>query len=82
MVENDYLDRANIDIIKGQPKMLDIKNKKLQISGYRKPLEFDKLMIAWGAEKKKLNKAYSNVHYIEDRFSHAKVHNDLLKADN
>lgn len=44
-------------------------------------MEFDKLLIAWGAEKKRLNKTYSNVHYIEDKFSHAKVHNSVLKAN-
>ena len=36
--------------------------------------------MAWGAEKKRLGTNYSNVHYIEDKFSHAKVHNDLLRA--
>jgi len=48
----------------------------------RQPLQFDKLLVAWGAEKNKLGQSYSNVHYIEDRFSHAKVHNSLLKAKN
>ena len=46
----------------------------------RAPLQFDKLLVAWGAEKMKLEKNYPNVHYIEDKFSHAKVHNDLVKA--
>ena len=39
-------------------------------------------MIAWGAEKRKLQKTFTNVHYIEDRFSHAKLHNSLIKAKN
>jgi hypothetical protein len=30
-------------------------------------MEFDKLLIAWGAEKKRLKKEYSNVYYLEDR---------------
>jgi hypothetical protein len=31
LVENDYLDRANVDIIKGQIKMIDVKNFKIQV---------------------------------------------------
>jgi len=81
LVENDYLDRANIDVIKGQVKMIDVENKKMMVTGYRKPITFDKILIAWGADKNKLLTNYSNVHYIEDRFSHAKVHNDLIKAN-
>jgi hypothetical protein len=40
--------------------------------------------VAWGAEKNKLGPelSFSNVLYIEDRLSHAKVHNALLKAKN
>ena len=52
----------------------------MAVAGLRKPLYFDKIIVAWGAEKNNLDKSYTNVHYIEDRFSHAKVHNDLLKA--
>jgi thioredoxin reductase len=37
-------------------------------------------MIAWGSYKKRLNKEYSNVFYLEDRHSHARCHNELLKA--
>jgi flagellar basal body rod protein FlgG len=35
LVENDYLDRANVDVIKGQVKMIDVENRKMAISGYR-----------------------------------------------
>lgn len=28
----------------------------------------------------RLGHSYTNVHYIEDRYSHAKLHNELLKA--
>ena len=52
----------------------------MAVAGLRKPLYFDKILVAWGAEKNKLEKSFTNVHYIEDRFSHAKVHNQLLKA--
>lgn len=54
----------------------------MTIKGLRKPLEFDKVIVAWGAEQRKLAQTYSNVHYIEDRFSHAKIHNELIRAKN
>ena len=42
------------------------------------------MLIAWGSQKNKLGiseeKKYSNIYYIEDRHSHAKVHNEILKA--
>ena len=38
------------------------------------------MIVAWGANQDKLGAAYTNVHYIEDRFSHAKIHNEILKA--
>lgn len=60
--------------------MIDIKGRKISVSGYRQPIYFDKILVAWGAEKMKLQQSYSNVHYIEDRFSHAKVHNQLIKS--
>lgn len=37
-------------------------------------------MIAWGSYKKRLGKEYSNVYYLEDRHSHARCHNEMLKA--
>jgi NADH dehydrogenase FAD-containing subunit len=55
--------------------MIDVENKKISVAGLRKPLYFDKILVAWGADKNRLEKSYANVHYIEDRFSHAKVHN-------
>ena len=80
MVEEDFLDRANVDIMKGKVIRIDVEAKEITLSGMKKPIKFDKAMIAWGAEKMKLNKAYSNVYYIEDRFSHAKIHNALLRS--
>lgn len=80
LVEDDYLDRANIDIIRGTIHRIAIEEKMLTIKGLRKPIRFDKLLVAWGAHRNKLSKNYSNVHYIEDRFSHAKLHNELLRA--
>lgn len=43
-------------------------------------LDFDKLLIAWGSRKQRLDKEYSNVFYLEDRISHARCHNELIKA--
>lgn len=39
------------------------------------------MLLACGAYKKRLNKDYSNVFYLEDRYSHAKAHNEILKAE-
>ena len=39
------------------------------------------MLIAWGAYKKRLAKDYTNVHYLEDRYSHAKCHNEIIKAE-
>ena len=50
------------------------------INGMRKPVKFDKMLVAWGAEREKLSQSYGNVFYIEDRFSHAKIHNQLIKS--
>lgn len=52
----------------------------MRVKGLRKPIKFEKVLVAWGAEKDKLKTNYTNVHYIEDRFSHAKVHNALIKS--
>ena len=38
-------------------------------------------MVAWGAYKKRLGaQEYSNVFYLEDRHSHARCHNEIIKA--
>lgn len=79
-VENDYLDRANVDVLKGKIKVLDTVNRRIVLKGYRKPIEFDKVLIAWGSQKKRIQTNFSNVHYIEDRHSHARLHNELIKA--
>ena len=80
MVEDDYLDRANVDIVRGGVTGIDVPQQLLTVKGLRAPLKYDKLLVAWGAETLRLAKDYSNVHYIEDKFSHAKVHNNLIKA--
>ena len=52
----------------------------MRVKGLRKPIKFEKVLVAWGAEKDKLKTNYPNVYYIEDRFSHAKIHNQLIKS--
>jgi len=80
LVEDDFLDRANVDIIKGDVRHIDIDKREIVIAGQKKPIAFEKVIIAWGAEMDKLQKSYSNVHYIEDRYTHANIHNKLIKA--
>ncbi len=80
MVEEDYFDRANIDVVKGEIKTIDLNKKEIVVKGLKKPMPFDKILIAWGANKKRLNQEYSNVFVLEDRQSHARCHNEILKA--
>jgi NADH dehydrogenase FAD-containing subunit len=84
LVEGDYLDRANVDVIKGEVKSIDVVKKRIKVKGQKDIINYDKLLIAWGANKKRLNhfneKEYSNVYYIEDRQSHARIHNEIIKA--
>ena len=78
------MDRANVEIIKGDITAIDLNKNIITVMGQKQPIEFDKIMIAWGAYKKRLGREtqgeYSNVYYLEDRFSHAKCHNQILKA--
>lgn len=80
LTDLDFLDRANITVIKGEVKKIDKQKKLLQVKGCKDVIQFDKLMVAWGAYKKRLTKDYSNVYYLEDRYSHAKCHNEIIKA--
>jgi len=76
----DFLDKANITVIKGDIKNIDKEKKLIRIKGLKQQIQFDKMLVAWGAYKKRLTKDYSNVFYLEDRYSHAKCHNEILKA--
>ena len=80
LVEEDYLDRANIDVVKGEIKTIDLNHNQIVVKGVKEAIKFDKVMIAWGAYKQRLNQEYSNVFYLEDRHSHARCHNEMLKA--
>jgi NADH dehydrogenase FAD-containing subunit len=80
MVEEDYLDRANVDVVRGEVKTIDFNYNLITVKGVKNQIKFDKIMLAWGSYKKRLGKEYSNVFYLEDRHSHARCHNELLKA--
>lgn len=80
LCEDDFLDKANVTVIKGNVRWIDIDNKCIEMAGNKERLEFDKLLVAWGAEKKHFKGNFSNVFYLEDKQSHAKVHNELLRA--
>lgn len=82
VVEEDYFDRANVDVIKGEIKTIDLNKNEIVVKGVKEQIRFDKVMIAWGSYKKRLGKEYSNVFYLEDRHSHARCHNEMLKAKN
>jgi NADH dehydrogenase FAD-containing subunit len=77
MVEEDFFDRAKIDIIQGEIMSIDPRNRVINFKNSKETVVFDKMMIAWGATKKNLGKKYSNVFEIEDIYSHAKVHNEI-----
>ena len=77
----DFLDKANIHVIKGEVQSIDKTKKEIRLKGTGNMIKFDKMLVAWGAYKKRLNKDYTNAHYLEDRFSHAKCHNEIIKAD-
>jgi NADH dehydrogenase FAD-containing subunit len=85
-VDEDYFDRQQIEVKQGEISWIDLENRELILkgsnekSGKENKLKFDKVLVAWGSQKNKLVKNYSNVHYLEDRQSHARCHNELLKA--
>lgn len=79
LVEEDYLTRCNIDIKTGSIKHINIDEKWISFSKTER-IPYDKLLIAWGSQKKRLNKEYTNVYYLEDRFAHARAHNEIIKA--
>lgn len=38
LVEDDYLDRANVDVIKGELKKIDVNTRTIDIKNHRKPI--------------------------------------------
>lgn len=52
----------------------------VQLKGQNEQMQYDKILLAHGSYKKRLNAEFSNAFYLEDRQSHARVHNEILKA--
>ena len=69
-----------MDVVKGEIKTIDLNRNEIVVKGVKDVIHFDKVMVAWGAYKKRLGKEYTNVFYLEDRHSHARCHNEMLKA--
>jgi len=79
--EDDFLDRANVVVLKGNLKWIDLDQKYITLYGHKDKINFDKLLIAWGADRIRMKQSFSNVFYLEDLQSHARIHNELLKAN-
>ena len=74
------MDKANITVMQGEIKKIDVEKKQLILKNVHQPIDFDKILIAWGSEKARLEQEFSNVYYLEDRQAHSRCHNELLKA--
>jgi len=57
MVEEDYLNRANVEVVAGDVKTIDLNKKLIVVRGQKQPIEFDKVLVAWGSFKKRINSA-------------------------
>jgi NADH dehydrogenase FAD-containing subunit len=51
----------------GELQALDIDHKKFKLKGVHQPISFDKFLLACGAYKRRLEREFSNVFYLEDR---------------
>ena len=81
LVEPDFFERANVEVMNGAVTDINLYKRFVRLKGNKTPIRYDKVLFAWGAEKKKLsNKGMNNVYYLEDKHSHAKVHNEILLA--
>lgn len=38
LVEEDYLDRANVDVVKGEIKSIDLNNNQIVVKGVKEPI--------------------------------------------
>ena len=70
IVEQDFLDKAKVAVVREGIKKIDWKKKELYFKKGVDKIEYDKLLVAWGSHKKRLAKEFSNVHYLEDKISH------------
>ncbi len=64
--EDDFLDRANVVVIKQKIKWIDLEKKQITFAGNTQRIEFDKVLLSCGSTKQRLKKEYSNVYYMED----------------
>ena len=67
-------------MIKEKLKWIDLEKKQITFSSNTQRIDFDKILLACGSNKQRLKKEYSNVFYMEDSQSHARIHNELLRA--
>ena len=54
MVEPDYLDRSNIEVMTGSIKSINLGKKVIRVKGETKEIPFDKILLAYGSFKQKL----------------------------
>ena len=54
-IQDDFFERANIDIIKGTVTNINYNKKYIELLNESKPIPFDKCVLACGSKKKKLN---------------------------
>ena len=60
MVDDDYLERATVEVVKGDIKGIDLNKNIIVIGGLKKPIEFNKLLFAFGSFKKRLSSKTSD----------------------
>ena len=53
-VDEDFFDRNEIDLRQNQVEHIDVDERLLYLKGEKKPLEYDRILIAWGSHRAKL----------------------------
>ena len=54
-LEDDFMDKANITVMQGEIKKIDVDKKQLVLKNVHQPIDFDRILIAWGSEKARLD---------------------------
>ena len=80
IVEQDFLDKAKVAVVREGVKKIDWKKKELYFKKGVDKINYDKLLVAWGSHKKRLSKEFSNVHYLEDKISHERCSEAIGQA--
>ena len=60
IVDDDYLERANVEVVKGDIKTIDFNKNHIVVAGMKQPLPFNKIIMAYGAYKKRLTSGVGN----------------------